>query len=353
VAAVKPISALWRLALTGVAAVLLFILVANVIEQPVAADQRSYTAEFTDVSGLHLDADVRVRGVRVGKVQSIELQRRRGQSIAAVGLTLDKRYGVVSATRLAIRYQALTGLRYVDVLAPAEGYSAADLISEVPTEMTQPSFDITALFNGLQPVFATLSPEDINTFTTTAISYLSGDGNGLEPMLNSIHTLTRFVADRQQVVATLMQNMAEVSEAIGGNSTELIQILEWANRPLDAVLSAVDEFRKSQLYGPDFTDTTLRLLANAGFPAVYNAGVRWRLGPDAGPELPDVDEALDRAFTNVDDYFEAFKLVPVVWENIPESPEDGAPLPCSAGRFELPAPMDVLVNGQKVVLCKR
>ena len=34
--------------------------------------------------------------------------------------------------------------------------------------MTQPSFDITALFNGLQPVIATLSPDDINTFAENA-----------------------------------------------------------------------------------------------------------------------------------------------------------------------------------------
>ena len=61
---------------------------------------------------------------------------------------------------------------------------------------------------------------------------------------------------------------------------------------------------------------------------------------------------MDRAFSNLDNYIDAFKLVPVVWENIPE-PQDDVPLPCSRGRFDLPAPMDVLINGQKVVLCNR
>lgn len=348
----KPAGALWRLVISGVIAIVLFILVANAIEQPVAAEQRSYTAEFTDASGLHVDADVRVRGVRVGKVHSVQLERRRGQSIAAVGFTLDRRYGVVSASRLAIKYQALTGLRYVDVVGPAEEYSTRDLVTHVPTAMTQPSIDITALFNGLQPVIATLSPEEINTFTTNAVSYLAGDGGGLTPMLDSIRKLTRFVSDRQHVVATLMRNLSEVADSIGGHSKDLIQILDWVNRPLDGALRAIDEFRKSQLYGPDFTDTVLRLLANAGFPAVFNAAVRWRLGPGAGPDLPsDIDTALDRAFTNVDDYIDAFKLVPVFWENIPEPPTAGAPLSCAQGRFELPAPMDILVNGQKVVLC--
>ncbi|WP_301123920.1 MlaD family protein [Mycolicibacterium fortuitum] len=345
--------ALWRLALAAVVAVVLFILIANVIRQPIAAQELSYTAEFTDASGLHTDADVRVRGVRVGKVQSVRLERRDGRSLAAVDFTLDKQYGVVSASRLAIKYQALTGLRYVDIANPSEGYSETDLVKRVPTEMTQPSFDITALFNGLQPVIATLSPDEVNTFTSNAVSYLSGDGDGLAPMLESIHKLTRFVADRQQIIATLMRNLSDVADGIGGNSKELVQILDWINRPLDGALNAIDEFRKSELYGPEFTDTVIRLMSNLGFPPVFNAASRWRLEQNpANGEPSETELALDRAFSNLDNYVDAFKLVPVVWDNIPE-PQDDVPLPCSRGRFELPAPMDILINGQKVVLCNR
>lgn len=351
-----PVAALWRLAISGLTAIAFFILLANVIQQPVAADQRSYSAEFTDASGLHKDADVRVRGVRVGKVQSIRLERRGGQSLACVGFTLDKRYGVVSATRLAIKYQTLTGLRYVDVMNPVEVYSVTDLVTRATTAMTQPSFDITALFNGLQPVIATLSPDEINTFSTNAVAYLSGAGDGLGPMLESIRKLTAFVSNRQQVVATLMQNLSEVAEVIGGHSKELIQILEWANRPLDSALKYLDEFRKSQLFGPEFTAVALRLIANAGFPPISNSSFRFQIypAPVPGDDIPtDIDAALDRAFTNVDDYVDAFKLVPVMWDGIPEPPVAGTTLPCTKGHFELPAPMDILVNGQKVVLCNR
>jgi phospholipid/cholesterol/gamma-HCH transport system substrate-binding protein len=328
----KPKAAFWRLALSVIVASFVLLLIANVITQPVATDTRSYTAEFTDASGLHVDADVRVRGVRVGKVRSVELQRHGGQSIAAVGFTLDKRYGVVLATRLAIKYQALTGVRYLDVVNPSEVYSSTDLVAHVSTAKTQPSFDITVLFNGLQPVIATLSPDELNTFTANAVSYLSGDGGGLAPMLDSIHKLTQFASDREQVVATLMRNLAEVAGAIGGNSKGLIQILEWLNIPIDAALTVLDEFRKTTLFGLDFTTPVVQLLRSLGF----------RYGTD-------MDYALDRAFTNLDNFIEAIKLVPAVWDNIP--PEADGPLPCSRGRAQLPATMDVLVNGQKVVLC--
>ncbi|BBZ77280.1 hypothetical protein MANY_26170 [Mycolicibacterium anyangense] len=332
----KPRAALWRFALSAALAVVVFIILANVMLQPVHSETRSYTADFTDVSGLHLDADVRVRGVRVGKVNSIALERRSGQSLAAVGFTLDKRYGVSSATRLAVKYQALTGLRYVDVMNPSDAGPNTATVTHIPTTMTQPSLDITTLFNGLQPVFATLSPEEINTFTANAAAYLSGDGSGVGPMLDSIRKLTAFVSDRQEVVATLMQNLTAVADKLGGHSKDMVQILKWVNRPMDQALLILDEFRKSDLYGLGFTSVVVRLLHNAGIKPGIN-----------------LDTAFDKAFTNLDNAVEAFKLVPVMWDNIEPPQKEGVPLTCSRGRAQLPATMDVLLNGHRVVLCNQ
>ena len=54
--------------------IVLLIGIANVITQPVAFSTRTYHAEFTDVSGLHEKDDVRVRGVRVGKVEATPVE---------------------------------------------------------------------------------------------------------------------------------------------------------------------------------------------------------------------------------------------------------------------------------------
>jgi phospholipid/cholesterol/gamma-HCH transport system substrate-binding protein len=333
----KPMASLWRLGLAIALSVVLFILLANTLTNPVAVDTRTYTAEFTDASGLHPDGDVRVRGVRVGKIESVDLARANGQNVAQVEFTLDQKYGVVAPTRLAIKFQALTGVRYVDVTNEAEGYRTGDLVTRIPTSMTQPSFDVTALFNGLQPVLATLSPDEINTFTANAASFLTGDGSGLAPLLDSIHRLTEFVSNRQEVVATLIANLSGVADAIGGTSQKFIHLIDIANQPLDAALKILDEFRKDFLYSKDFFDPTARLLHNAGFRNGVN-----------------VDDALDRAFSNLDNFFDAFKLVPVIDENIPPPGNGGTPIePCSHGNFQLPETMDVLLNGQRVVLCNR
>lgn len=352
----KPSGALWRLAVTGVVATLFFILLQNAITRPVAPTARSYTAEFTDVSGLYTGADVRVRGVPAGKVRSVELERRRGQTVARVGFTLEDRFGLVADSRLAIKYQTLTGTRYVDVVNASESYAAADVVTDLPTTMTAPSFDVTALFNGLQPVLATLSPDQLNTFTSNAASFLNGDGDGLGPLLHSIDTLTRFVSDRQQVVAALMRNLSAIADTMGGHSRDAIQILDWVNRPLDGVLSVLDEFRKTELYSVDFLEPLKQILTNVGFPAEGNSSTSFIYqNPNVALDtnVSNINEGLDRAFAGLDNFIDSMKLLPIMWDNIgpPSRPE--APLPCSHGRFQLPEQMDVLLNGQRVVLCNR
>jgi phospholipid/cholesterol/gamma-HCH transport system substrate-binding protein len=333
----SPRAATWRIGVALAISVFLFILLSNTLTNPVAVDTRSYTAEYTDASGLHLDGDVRVRGVRVGKINSVDLARVNGQNVAQVKFTLDNKYGIVKDTRLAIKFQALTGVRYMDVTNPAEGYRDAELVTQIPTSMTQPSFDVTALFNGLQPVLATLSPDEINTFTDNAASFLTGDGSGLAPLLDSIRKLTEFVTDRQQVISTLISNLSHVADGIGGSSQKFIHIIDLLNQPVDAANRILDEFRKDFLYSKDFFDPVTRLLHNAGLRNGIN-----------------VDDALDKAFSNLDNFFDAFKLVPVINENIPAPGNDGTAVePCSRGNFQLPETMDVLLNGQRVVLCNR
>lgn len=333
----KTFGALWRFTIASAISVVLLIMIANVIMQPVASPLSNYSAEFTDVSGLHEGADVRVRGVQIGKVEALQLERSNGRSIATVHFTMQREYSIVPGSRLAVKFQALTGLRYLDITGAAKGaVPPADQITRVPTTMTQPSFDITVLFNGLQPVLESLDPNEINTFTDNVATFLDGDGDGLGPMFESIRRLTALVTDRESVIATIVGNLKVLAENVQGRSGSLIQILEQVKLPIDSAMTVLDEFRKSHIYGPDFVGQVVRLLDAAG------------LTPGWNPET-----ALDKAVTNVYNEIDGIKRIPVVWENIQPPPIAGAVAPCSKGRAELPLPMDVLLNGRKVVVCNQ
>jgi phospholipid/cholesterol/gamma-HCH transport system substrate-binding protein len=332
---ITKFGAFWKFGIALAVSGLLLVVISNEITQPVDGQTRDVSAEFTDVSGLHEGADVRIRGVRVGKVNSLALTRSQGQTVSKVEFTLDRNYSIVPDSRLAVKFQALTGLRYIDVTGAVQGAEAHSM-TDVPTAMTQPSFDITVLFNGLQPVLATLDPNEINTFTDNVASFMTGDGSGLGPMLDSIKTLTALVSDREAVIATILRNLQRLAEGIHGKSDALSKILAQAKVTVDGGMTVLDEFRKSQMYGPQFTAEVNRLLAAAG------------LNPGWDPE-----KALDKAVTNLYNEMDGIKRIAVVWENIPEPPVAGTPAPCSKGQAVLPFPMDVLLNGRKVVVCNQ
>jgi phospholipid/cholesterol/gamma-HCH transport system substrate-binding protein len=341
----KHLGALWKFAIAVAVSGLLLIVISNEIRQPVSGETRTFTADFTDVSGLHDGADVRVRGVRVGKVQSLALNRSNGRTVSRIQFTMQRRYSIVPTSRVAVKFQALTGLRYIDVTGPAED-TVSGQMSSIPTSMTIPSFDVTVLFNGLQPVLATLDPSEINTFTENVATFLAGDGTGLGPMLDSIRRLTALVSDREAVIATIVRNLQRVAEGVRGKSEALPKILNQVRIVVDSGMMVLDEFRKSQIYGPEFTGEVSRLLRGAGLESGD-----WTV-PNYKPGW-DPEKALDKAFTNVYNEIEGIKRIPVVWENIPEPPAAGTPAPCSKGQAVLPIPVDVLLNGRKVLICNQ
>lgn len=324
-----------KLAVAGVIAVLLFTLVINAIKNPVAGDTRRYSADFTDVSGLHVNGDVRLEGVRVGKVESIDLVRAGGRSIAEVGFSLQNRYAVYDNTVLAVKYQNLTGIRYVDLQEPA---SPGRPVGHLGTDGTRPSFDITELFNGLQPVLTTMSADEINTFMQNAITLLQGDGTGLAPMLDSVQHLADLTHEREQVISTLVANMSRISDAMGGRSPQVLDFLKSLSFPIAKAMTVLAEFPKTAVFGPEFLTPVYRLITEIGL----NRNL-------------DVDILLQHAFASVPAAAQALGLLPaaVAGLQLPQWADSPGALGCSHGVAGLPADVQVLLNGSEVVVCKK
>ncbi|MBC2639491.1 MULTISPECIES: MlaD family protein [unclassified Rhodococcus (in: high G+C Gram-positive bacteria)] len=323
-----------KLAAAAAVSVLLFVIVISAMKSPVDGETRSYTAEFTDVSGLGAHGDIRTKGVRIGKVESVELIRDGGRSLAEVHFTMEKQYQLTSDTVLAVKYQNLTGVRYIDAEFPSD---PGDAVDRLPADKTRPSYDITELFNGLQPVLATMSTDDINRFTENAISLLQGDGNGLSPMLADAQKLAGLAHDREQVISTLTGNLARISDSMGGRSPEVVEFLRSVSFPIAKAMSVIDEFPKTAAFGPEFLTPIKRLIDALG------------LQPGT-----DVEKMLSDAFESVPDTAEALRLLPVTFAGlqVPQTAVRGPDaLRCTNGVAQLPTEVEVLLRGSEVVVC--
>ncbi|WP_052172651.1 MlaD family protein [Nocardia sp. BMG111209] len=100
-----------RVSITVVVMALALIGVLQVIERPVAGATDSYTAMFTDANGLRVGDEVRLYGVQVGKVDSLGL----AGPLARVRFTVMRTHPLFDNSTLAVKYQNLTGSRYLEI----------------------------------------------------------------------------------------------------------------------------------------------------------------------------------------------------------------------------------------------
>lgn len=200
-----------------VTAVVLLLLLVNTMTNGVSGTTVDYDAVFTDVSGLRVGDDVKVAGVRVGRVRSIEVE----EVGAWVGFELEEDQPLLSSTRLVMRYQNLLGQRYLALVQQGPRGAVMPAGALVPRDRTDPGFDLTALLNGFRPLFEVLQPTDVNTLATSVVKVLQGEGGTVEALLQQTTELTTFVADRDELIGEVLTNLTPVLDNLAGRGTEI------------------------------------------------------------------------------------------------------------------------------------
>ncbi|WP_280486257.1 MCE family protein [Nocardia farcinica] len=207
----------------AIVSILVTVLVWNTLARTVSGGTNTYTAVFTDVLGLREGDDVRMAGVRVGKVDKIELARDdRNASVAEVTFIVQRDQTIYEDTKALVRYQNLIGQRYV-ALEPGEATAPAALPNKgtIPVERTEPSFYISALLNGFQPLFQVLQPEQVNRLSETFIQALQGDGVSLSSFIVQAAQLATDFQRRDAILSDVIANLSGVMAGLAKRGEEL------------------------------------------------------------------------------------------------------------------------------------
>lgn len=185
----------------------------------------SYKALFSDATGLLPGDDVRIAGVRVGEVETIDVAEGPQRALALVSFSVDSDRTVATSTRALIRYRNLVGQRYV---ALSEGAGSGRPLTEdgtLPLRQTQSALDLTVLFNGFKPLFAALNPEDVNAFAMEVIKTLQGEAGNVSSLLSHTASLTSTLADRDAVIGRTIDNLNAVLETVDERDRALSDLL--------------------------------------------------------------------------------------------------------------------------------
>jgi phospholipid/cholesterol/gamma-HCH transport system substrate-binding protein len=174
--------------------------------------QTKYSAVFSSVSGLKNGNFVRIAGVEVGKVRNIKV---RDDSTVDVEFGTDNSVVLTEGSRAVIRYENLTGDRFLALEEGAGGTRKLNAGDTIPLSRTQPPLDLDALIGGFRPLFNALSPDQVNALTGQLIDAFQGQGDTISSFLSQTASLTNTLADRDQLIGKVIVNLNTVLGSLG------------------------------------------------------------------------------------------------------------------------------------------
>ncbi|MCB0948176.1 MAG: MCE family protein [Mycobacterium sp.] len=193
-------------------------LVYNTLRREVPGETTPYAAVFTDAFGLSEGDDVRMAGVRVGRVQSVELDG----TLAKVSFIVQSDQRLYGNTNAAVLYENIIGQRHIGLSLGSTG-STEPLPpnSVIPVERTDPSFDVGSMLNGFEPMFTVLDPKEANNLTQGLIQSFGGGHASLTEVVDQTTEFTRTLAGRDKVLGDAITSLSKVTNSLAQQSDNL------------------------------------------------------------------------------------------------------------------------------------
>ncbi|EKX65851.1 MCE family protein [Streptomyces ipomoeae] len=227
------------------------------------APKDTYRAVFSDVTGLEEGDDIRVAGVRVGEVEGIRIKDR---TLAEVTFTVTAERPLLTSTGAVVRYRNLVGQRYIALTEGAGDGTRLRPGGTIPLSRTQPALDLNALLNGFKPLFAALSPNDVNQLATEIIKTLQGEGGTVNSLLAHTALLTTTLADRDELIGSVIDNLNSVLKTLDERGGRFSGLLKQLRRVISGLSTDRKPIGESLVSIGDLTEATSGLLDDARPP---------------------------------------------------------------------------------------
>ena len=201
--------------------------------------ERAYAVSgvFGDASGIRKGDDVRVAGVKSGRVTGVKANREEGTVIVEFVVNDNVRLGKDASAEIAL--QTLLGTKFLRLSGAASGPYLHDMPEEervIPLERTKTPFDVFELTKVGTETIQQTDTEKLNQLITSLADISEG---------------------KQEDIRKLVHGIAEVSEAVSARDAQLRQLLDRADR-LSALLAEKDDTLVSLV---DQSEGVLQLIA--------------------------------------------------------------------------------------------
>ncbi|KJF20515.1 MCE family protein [Rhodococcus sp. AD45-ID] len=203
----------------GIVVVLLATLSAFFMDSlPFVGAGSSYAAEFSEAAGLKPGNEVRIAGVKVGKVTSVDLD---GDRVLVDFKVKDAWVG--DQTSASIQIKTILGQKYL-ALDP-RGTENLDPKDRIPLERTTAPYDVVEAFSSAADTVGDIDTEQLAQSMETLSEAFSETPEDVRASLDGVSRLSQTIASRDQDLQKLFEATGKTSQILADRNKEFTQLI--------------------------------------------------------------------------------------------------------------------------------
>jgi phospholipid/cholesterol/gamma-HCH transport system substrate-binding protein len=217
------------IAVVGLLVLVLGVIVAlNADSLPIIGGGTTYSADFTEAAGLTDGDEVRIAGVKVGKVTDVALD---GPVVKVSFMVKNAWLG--DKTEATIKIKTLLGQKYL-ALDPI-GDQTLDPSATIPKERTVSPYDVLDAFRDLSTTVNQIDTQQLSKSFETLSQTLAGTPDEVKGALSGLSQLSDTIAKRDNQLSQLLANTNQVSQTLADRDAELTKLMSDGNLLLQEI----------------------------------------------------------------------------------------------------------------------
>jgi phospholipid/cholesterol/gamma-HCH transport system substrate-binding protein len=177
----------------------------------------SHAAALSEAGGLKPGDDVRIAGVKVGKVKAVDLER----DHVRVDFQVDRSTHLGSLTSATVRIKTILGQKYLALQPAGKG----DLSGEIPLSRTTPAYDVVEAFSDLAKTTGAIDTQQLANALDTISTTFRDSPADVRAAVDGLGRLSRTVASRDSQLRELLQHANGVTGVLAARNTQIVSLL--------------------------------------------------------------------------------------------------------------------------------
>jgi len=203
----------------------------NAQNLPLIGGGDSYKASFSEAGGLKANDEVRIAGVRVGKVTDIQLA---GNKVD-VSFKVDTPSKFGSETGAEIKVKTLLGDMFL-ALVP-EGPGQLDEDATIPVSRTKSPYDVVDAFEGLADRATRIDTDQLADSLDTLADLTKDTPAAFQGTLRGLSRLSETVASRNDQINDLLKNLDSVSGVLAERDQDIVALMRDSDTLMRALVA--------------------------------------------------------------------------------------------------------------------